>query len=250
MSRLLVAAVMAFAATSVVVADEIILTSGGKLTGIAREEGGNVVVETGYGTVTLSKDMVVSIDKTKKSKLQEFKELVATAKGLATAQQLYDLARWAKENGLPKYHRDYLQKTIEQDPDHEFARRELGYQLYNGKWMTSQEVMLAKGFILFEGKWVTPSEKELIVAERIKEKQRRDEEKRNREEERRRRYEEALAKYKEALQKKYTAAPTGYSWYPYYGVREFPLVGTFDVTKINPYSMNPLGLPWLDPFKK
>lgn len=249
MSRLLMAAVMALAATGAGFADEVILTSGGKLSGIAREEGGNVIVETGYGTVTLSKDLVVSIDRTRKSKLQEFRELVATADGSATAQQLYDLARWAKENGLPKYYREFLQKTLERDPDHEFARRELGYQLYNGKWMTLPEVMLAKGFILFEGKWVTPSERELIVAERLREKQRREEDRRKREEERRRRYEEALAKYKEALQKKYAAPSGGYGWYPY-GGREIPLLGTFDVTKINPFSMNPLGLPWLDPFKK
>jgi DNA repair exonuclease SbcCD ATPase subunit len=207
MSRTIIALVLA---ASVAAADDIDLKSGGKLTGMIREENSdNVVIETVSGTVTIARKDVVSIlkgpsivhqyyDRLKtcvkadeyerladwavenkmnrvvkdlKAKAvelrrKEFQEALANLSGNASADEFYDLGAWAKKYGLEKEGRDLLERAIVKNPDHEMARRELGFKRFEGKWMTEEEVYLAKGFVKFEGQWITESQKELIVQER------------------------------------------------------------------------------------
>jgi len=40
------------------------------------------------------------------------------------------------------------------DPDHEGARKLLGYEKVHGKWMTADEAMEAKGLIKYDGRWL------------------------------------------------------------------------------------------------
>lgn len=89
------------------------------------------------------------------------------------ADALYALGLWAKANGLGADALVLFQEAIAAKPDHEFARRALGYQLHKGQWMTETEVKLAMGLILFEGDWMTPQAKEAILTARTLEKERR-----------------------------------------------------------------------------
>jgi len=102
------------------------------------------------------------------------------------AEALYQLGLWAKTNNLPADALVLFQEAINVNPDHEFARRALGYQFYSGKWRTPIEVKIAMGLIEFEGDWMTPQAKEAIIASRTLEKERRliDEARRRLEEER------------------------------------------------------------------
>src|SRR5205085_7765062 len=79
-----------------------------------------------------------------------------------------------------------FQQAINAHPDHEFARRALGFQFYAGKWRTPTEVKIAMGLIEFEGDWMTPQSKEAILTSRTLEKERKllDEARRRLEEER------------------------------------------------------------------
>jgi hypothetical protein len=40
------------------------------------------------------------------------------------------------------------------DPDHEGAYKALGYEKYEGKWLTGDELMAARGFVRHEGRWL------------------------------------------------------------------------------------------------
>lgn len=88
------------------------------------------------------------------------------------AEGHYQLGLWAKANGLAADAIILFQEAIAQKPDHEFARRALGYQSFQGKWMTAIEVKVAMGLIEFEGDWMTPQAKEAILVARTLEKER------------------------------------------------------------------------------
>lgn len=173
-------AVLGLSAT-VATADEVLLASGGKLAGVANEVGENLVVETAYGTVTVPKAQVVAIDRRVKTVVEEFKAREAST-DITNADQVWALSRWAKENGLHGRARHLARRTVELHPDHEAARKELGYHRFQGRWLTYEQVMIAKGFVKHEGKWLTPSELELKLAAEAKERERKAELRRKREE--------------------------------------------------------------------
>jgi hypothetical protein len=150
-------------AASIPVLDEITLKSGGKLEGIVTEDGERITVETVAGVISFQRADVVSIDRTKKSKLQMYYEKYNSIKESKNSDDFYQLAKWVKENGLGRFHKELLERTVEIDSNHEFARRQLGYEFYKGRWHTREEIMLDKGFVLFDGKWMTESERELKV---------------------------------------------------------------------------------------
>jgi len=177
MSVLALAAVLALPAA----ADEVLLHSGGRLLGIATEKDDVVIIETTYGLVEVPKDMVLSIDRTKRSIVEDYRER-ADATDSNDANDVYKLGRWAKENKLGKHARELFEKVIQLNPEHEFARRELGFVSFQGRWLTQDEVMLAKGFVLYKSEWLTPAAMELKVSKELEEARRKEEEKRQKEE--------------------------------------------------------------------
>jgi hypothetical protein len=88
------------------------------------------------------------------------------------AEGLYQLGLWARSSGLSADAIVLFQQAIAASPDHEFVRRALGYQSFQGKWMTPTEVKVAMGMIEFEGDWMTPQAKEAILLARTLEKER------------------------------------------------------------------------------
>jgi hypothetical protein len=110
---------------------------------------------------------------------------------------LFAVAKWADENGLKTDSKRLARMVIKLDPEHAEARAMLGYQKYEGKWLTSREIdrekakkeeadkeklglkkwknewvpkedyeKLEKGLVAVtvngDKKWVTPVEKERI----------------------------------------------------------------------------------------
>jgi hypothetical protein len=113
------------------------------------------------------------------------------------AKALFDVAQWADQNNLKTDSKRLLRQVIKIDPDHAQARALLGYEKYEGKWLTKREIdrekskaeeaerakqglkkwkgewvpaedfeNLEKGLVKVEvsgeKKWVTPIEKERI----------------------------------------------------------------------------------------
>lgn len=179
-------------------ADEVTLRSGRKIVGIAREEGDRIIVEMPLGTVGFPKDDVVSITPGR-TLLHDYRDKAEAVRDTKDAKDFYALAKWARENGLTRYVNPNLQKCLELDPNHEWARRELGYVLHNGKWMTQEEIYKEQGFVWFEGRWMSQLEMQLIIRKRLDAEQRRLEEAAAR----KRRQEEARQAHLAALQEQY-----------------------------------------------
>ncbi|MHC4957287.1 MAG: hypothetical protein ACYTGN_02855 [Planctomycetota bacterium] len=71
------------------------------------------------------------------------------------AEAIYEFGRWLSENDwTSRAHRAY-EAVLDLDPDHRGARRALGYQLYEGEWVSPRELNIRKGLVEFEGRWYT-----------------------------------------------------------------------------------------------
>jgi tetratricopeptide (TPR) repeat protein len=72
----------------------------------------------------------------------------------------FDLAMWCRTNNLMARYREQLEKAIAINPEHEPARKLLGYEKVDGKWYRGDELLVAKGMVQYQGKWVTKEFKE------------------------------------------------------------------------------------------
>lgn len=127
-------------------ADDVLLTNGRTLVGIACEEEGRWVIRTRFGDIRVPADEVRRVVPGRTA-LHEFDERLADVEACPTASEMFSMAQWAQEKGLIRYVHTLLARTIELDPDHPKARRLLD-------------------FVPFEGQWVRYSQKTAILAER------------------------------------------------------------------------------------
>jgi len=73
-----------------------------------------------------------------------------------TVEGQWALAEWCRENTLLSEREVHLERILELAPDHEKARRALGYFKRDGKWTTEEEVRRRDGFVRRGGRWVLP----------------------------------------------------------------------------------------------
>jgi hypothetical protein len=70
----------------------------------------------------------------------------------------WKMAEWCREKKLDEHRIEHLEKVIALDPDHEAARRALGYSKVDGGWRRVDEFMLARGYVRHRGAWRLPQE--------------------------------------------------------------------------------------------
>lgn len=74
------------------------------------------------------------------------------------------MAQACKQRGLDVEAHFHFQKVIAEDPDHEAARRALGYSKIQGEWNKQDIFYRERGFVRHKGKWRVPQEIELDQA--------------------------------------------------------------------------------------
>lgn len=79
-----------------------------------------------------------------------------------TVDALWELAEWAREQGLRPQRSQALEALLKLDPEHVAAHRGLGHLRQDGEWMTHEQLMQKRGFVKHKGKWVLPQEVELL----------------------------------------------------------------------------------------
>lgn len=149
------------AAASAARADEVVLRNGAVFSGVVREEGDRVVVEIDAGTMTFRRADVREIRRTE-DPLQEFERRLRAA---ADAEAYYELALWARERGLTSRAQELFRKVIALEPDHEGARKALGHEKVEGRWMEPDEAMVARGFVKVDGRWLKRETAEMLLAQ-------------------------------------------------------------------------------------
>jgi len=83
-----------------------------------------------------------------------------------TVEDQWKIAEWCRENTLLEQRQHHLNRIIHIDPDHEEARRVLGFMRRDGRWTTRDDQYLSQGYVQFEGQWRTPQEIQLIEEDR------------------------------------------------------------------------------------
>ncbi len=72
------------------------------------------------------------------------------------AELNYMLARWCSANHLSGQNRYHLQRAVELDPEHAYARAALGYVKDQNQWVKHSELQRSRGMVQVKGKWQLP----------------------------------------------------------------------------------------------
>ena len=153
-------------------ADLVRLKGGGELRGVfldkvvpGRVSPIPVRVETlTGGIITVSQDDVEFLAKRSRT-IEEYEWKSRLAANDVEAH--WELQEWCKQQGLKKERETELQLVVALSPEHEGAHRMLGHMRQNGKWITRDEAMAAKGYVKYKGKYLFPQEVELLEASTV-----------------------------------------------------------------------------------
>ena len=144
---------------STALADEVVLRNGSSFTGLVREEGDKVTVEVDFGTMTFRKVDVKSISRGN----DPVNEYETKLKAATDVKSLLELATWAREKGLGTKSMDLYRKVLTLDTDQPDARKALGFEKFNGIWMSGDDLMMARGYVKVNGKWQTKETADLLL---------------------------------------------------------------------------------------
>lgn len=145
--------------------DKIILKEGGLISGtIISDKGSTVKIKVKGGKVMYikKKDIRKIISKPKPE--QEYKKR-AKETSRKDPKANYELALWCQKQGMKSEAEKHLKIVLKWDPDHEGARKALGFGFYEGKWHSGQELE-SMGLVPFDGEWI--KKEELAEAKRIR----------------------------------------------------------------------------------
>ncbi len=84
----------------------------------------------------------------------------------ASLDDLAGLATWARENYLVSQKQKICKLMLKIDPNHEMARRELGYTVFENEWILEKELrkkQLDLGLVKYRGEWVSTEERERLI---------------------------------------------------------------------------------------
>jgi hypothetical protein len=136
-------------------AEVFILKSGGRIEAEHlnpnRERGQPYYIRTESGVRLALADSAVARVIVKSELDKQYEALAAKLDN--TVDGHWNLAEWCKEIGLPDQRKKHLQAVIALDPNHEDARKALGYQRFGSRWLTQDEHMQSMGYVKYKGAW-------------------------------------------------------------------------------------------------
>jgi len=86
-----------------------------------------------------------------------------------TAEGNWTMAQWCQKQGLMEQADFHMQEVLRLDPDHEPARRALGFGRVGDQWVQPDQWMRDRGFVRHQGAWRLPQEVRLETARREQE---------------------------------------------------------------------------------
>ncbi|UUO07126.1 hypothetical protein M4951_02165 [Blastopirellula sp. J2-11] len=148
--------------------DTVILASGGKISGDLQESAGDLDapqrIVSSYGVVELASEQIVEIER-EPPELEQYRERASRA--AATIVDQWSLVKWCRENGLYDEANRHCEQIVKLDPDHEQARKLLGFRKRNGEWSQREDYMQSRGFIRYQGRWRTHQQVQLMEEKRL-----------------------------------------------------------------------------------
>jgi len=134
-------------------ADDVHLDNGEVIEGRATRSGDKITIELESGQISLTADSVKRIDK-RESRVERYEKAYQKLPPEAVAERM-QLANYCRDHGMRERERALLQQVIERDPNHEQARKRLGYVKVPEGWVTHTEHMRAQGQVQRDGQWMS-----------------------------------------------------------------------------------------------
>jgi len=146
-------------------ADEVILKSGGRLSGrIVSQTATDLQMDVGAGRIGVPLSSVAHIDKGQ-SPLQVYEERAGRL-APGDVEGWLVLGEWASSRGLGTQAREAYNRAHNASPDDPRANTALGHVQIDGRWVSEEEGYRARGYVQFEGEWMTAAEEQAIQRER------------------------------------------------------------------------------------
>ena len=150
-------------------ADVVYLQDGKTIEGrVTRNEVDNTYrIETTRGTVIKPARDVQRIVKAPLPQEVFLKRFASVNRG--NIDDLATLVTWAREKYLTPQKQKVCQLILKIDPNHEMARRELGYTVFENEWILEKELrkkQLDLGLVKYKGEWVSKEEQARLVLKR------------------------------------------------------------------------------------
>jgi len=159
--RITLILLLLFAASAV--ADDVILKDGRVLSGKVVDEGKRLTVVDRDRKFAVPKSKVTKV--TSKPSFMDAYEARLKELPFDDAEAIFEFGRWLAENEWPSRAGRAYEEVLELDPDHRGARRALGYKLYEGEWVSPEELNRRQGLVKFEGRWYTKHDLEQLKKE-------------------------------------------------------------------------------------
>ena len=151
-------------------ADEVLLKTGGRVTGeIVEQTDRSVAVDIGAGVVTVPLSAVKQI-KGGPAQITAYREPAARL-APGDVEGWLQLARWAQAADLRTLARAAYEHVLGVDPGNAIAHTALGDVWLGARWASAEESYRAQGLVSFEGAWVTPEQQRATLAQRAAEDQ-------------------------------------------------------------------------------
>jgi len=168
MRQLVILAILIFTAASASAAEIFVLKSGGKVRGtwLNRHESPRETFDIrtlAGGVISFDRGQVEQVVVLSPDELL-YERMRPTFPDTVAGHE--ELAEWCLEKELHAQRRSHLERIVELDPNHDEARRALGYTKSGGEWMTRDELMAARGMIMYRGRYRTRQEIELWEMDR------------------------------------------------------------------------------------
>jgi len=135
-------------------ADVVHLKNGGSLEGSVSRTPDGVVVKLPVGEVRISNDAIERIEP-KVTAFEQYQQRAAAVRE-DDPEAHYRLGLWAQQAGLKGPAREEFRKTVALKPDHALAHQALGHRLVDGRWLTHEDEMRARGLVEVDGAWMSP----------------------------------------------------------------------------------------------
>lgn len=141
----------------------LVFPSGGRLSGVLLEDKDGVyLLERDGGELEFPHASVSEVHREPTAE-GEFQSREAAADP-RDAAALWELARFAGENGLPGRAERTAERVLALDPDHPEARAFLGYARVFGQWRRGDDLKRAQGWVRHEGEWMTLAQRKALLA--------------------------------------------------------------------------------------
>jgi hypothetical protein len=136
-------------------ADRAVLVNGEVVVGKVTRERGRVIIDTGSGTITLSDDLVVSVEPGE-SAVSQFDERYAALRARDVKGRLA-LAAFCRDHVMIARELQVLNEVLAIDPDNAQARHWLGYVRGRSGWIKRDAPMREQARVRYAGQSTTPS---------------------------------------------------------------------------------------------